>query len=278
MQLHHQTSFECSKVITQHYSTSFSLGIKTLDKEIRPAIYAIYGMVRIADEIVDTFHDFDKRKLLQDFRSDTFRAINDQLSTNPILHAFQLTVNRYAIPLHLVEAFFNSMEMDLETQSYNSRAMYEEYIYGSAEVVGLMCLQVFCNGNQEQYTTLEPFARKLGAAFQKVNFLRDMKSDKLDRSRVYFPGIDLNRFDEVSKREIIADIQNDFDEALLGIRLLPDSSRKGVYLAYIYYRNLFKKIAQASVSEILEERIRVSDARKVYLFMNSMVRTSLNLV
>lgn len=278
MQLHHQTSFECSKVITQHYSTSFSLGIKTLDKSLRPAIYAIYGMVRIADEIVDTFHDHDKRRLLAEFRDETFRAIDRGLSTNPVLHAFQVTVNQYRIPLHLIDTFFNSMEMDLEKQTYESRALYDEYIYGSAEVVGLMCLQVFCGGDETQYAELEPYARSLGAAFQKVNFLRDMKSDQVERSRVYFPGIDIQKFDEQAKMEIIRDIQRDFDEALTGIRKLPESSRKGVYLAYSYYRNLFGKIARASIREIMNERIRVSDVRKAYLFMNSMVRTSLNLV
>lgn len=278
MQLHHQTSFECSKVITQRYSTSFSLGIKTLDRSLRPAIYAIYGMVRIADEIVDTFHEHDKRQLLADFRDETFRSIERGLSTNPVLHAFQYTVNQYRIPQHLIEAFFNSMEMDLHKQTYESRAVYDEYIYGSAEVVGLMCLQVFCNGDEKQYSELEPYARSLGAAFQKVNFLRDMKSDQLERSRVYFPGIDIRKFDEQAKLEIIRDIQYDFDQALIGIRKLPETSRKGVYLAYTYYRNLFGKIARASIREIMNERIRVSDVRKAYLFMNSMVKTSLNLV
>lgn len=276
--LYNHSCNRCSELITKKYSTSFSLGIRVFDKEFRNPIYGIYGFVRFADEIVDTFHDFDKRQLLADFRKDTFRAIELGISLNPILQSFQQVVNAYQIDHHLIIDFLDSMEMDLHKTTYESEALYQKYIYGSAEVVGLMCLQVFTLGDKEYYEELAPYARSLGAAFQKINFLRDMNSDLKDRGRVYFPGIDLTRFDEYTKQEILKDIQKDFDSALEGIKRLPKGARRGVYLAYVYYLNLYKNIRKATVEKIMEERIRVSDRQKAYLLMNSVVRNSMNLL
>jgi 15-cis-phytoene synthase len=269
---------ECSELITKRYSTSFSLGIRVFDEEFRNPIYGIYGFVRFADEIVDTFHDFDKKALLHDFRKETFKAIEQKISLNPILQSFQLVVNTYNIDHQLITDFLDSMEMDLHKSTYESEALYNKYIYGSAEVVGLMCLQVFTKGDKTFYEELAPYAKSLGAAFQKINFLRDMNSDLEERGRVYFPGIDLTRFDEVTKQEILKDIQLDFDNALEGIRRLPKGARRGVYLAYVYYLNLYKNIRNASVEKIMGERIRVSDKRKAYLLMNTVVRNSMNLL
>lgn len=248
------------------------------DKEFREPIYGIYGFVRFADEIVDTFHDFDKKELLSDFRKDTFKAIAQGISLNPVLQSFQSVVNKFQIDHQLITDFLDSMEMDLYKSTYESEALYKKYIYGSAEVVGLMCLQVFTNNDKKYFEELAPYARSLGAAFQKVNFLRDMNSDMEERGRVYFPGIDLSKFDERTKQTIARDIQIDFDNSLEGIRKLPKGARRGVYLAYIYYVNLFKKIKNSSIETILAERIRVSDKRKAYLYMNTMVRNTFNLV
>jgi phytoene synthase len=277
-QLYQNSCVECSELITKRYSTSFSLGIRVFDKEFRNPIYSIYGFVRFADEIVDTFHQYDKKELLDDFRKETFKAIVQKISLNPILQAFQQVVNEYEINHQLITDFLDSMEMDLHKSTYESEAIYNKYIYGSAEVVGLMCLQVFTKGDNAFYNQLAPYAKSLGAAFQKINFLRDMNSDLEERSRVYFPGIDLTKFDEFTKQEILKDIQLDFDNALEGIRLLPKGARRGVYLAYVYYLNLYKNIRKASVEKIMEERIRVSDKRKAYLLMNTVVRNSMNLL
>jgi phytoene synthase len=277
-QLYQNSCVECSELITKRYSTSFSLGIRVFDKEFRNPIYSIYGFVRFADEIVDTFHQFDKKELLDDFRKETFKAIVQKISLNPILQAFQQVVNEYEIDHQLITDFLDSMEMDLHKSTYESEAIYNKYIYGSAEVVGLMCLQVFTKGDNAFYSQLAPYAKSLGAAFQKINFLRDMNSDLEERGRVYFPGIDLTKFDEFTKQEILKDIQLDFDNALEGIRLLPKGARRGVYLAYVYYLNLYKNIRKASVEKIMEERIRVSDKRKAYLLMNTVVRNSMNLL
>ncbi|MBK9330445.1 MAG: phytoene/squalene synthase family protein [Sphingobacteriales bacterium] len=276
--LYNHSCNRCSELITKKYSTSFSLGIRVSDKEFRNTIYGIYGFVRFADEIVDTFHDFDKRQLLADFRKDTFKAIEQGISLNPVLQSFQQVVNTYQIDHHLITDFLDSMEMDLHKTTYESEALYQKYIYGSAEVVGLMCLQVFTRGDKDYYEELAPYAKSLGAAFQKINFLRDMNSDLKDRGRVYFPGIDLTRFDEYTKQEILKDIQKDFDSALEGIKRLPKGARRGVYLAYVYYLNLYKNIRKATVEKIMEERIRVSDRQKAYLLMNSVVRNSMNLL
>ena len=264
LDLYNKTTLECSKLITEHYSTSFTLGIKTLDKKLHFPIYAIYGFVRYADEIVDTFYDYNQRFLFDKFKADTFEAIKDKISLNPVLHSFQLMVNQYNIEHELIDAFLHSMEMDLKESEYN-QAGYEEYVYGSAEVVGLMCLRVFCDGNFEQYNQLRTGAKRLGAAFQKVNFLRDVKSDFEDRGRVYFPNVDFSNFLQKDKESIEADIQADFDAAYIAIRQLPVSARKGVYLAYIYYVTLFNKIKAVPANKVQEERIRVPDFQKIIL-------------
>ncbi len=273
--LYHATCAECSKLITTRYSTSFSLGIRVFHKRLRTPIYAIYGFVRFADEIVDTFHEYDKSSLFERFRKETYQAIDEKISLNPVLHAFQQTVHQYNIEHELIEAFLRSMEMDLHKDAYDPSG-YDEYIYGSAEVVGLMCLRVFVEGNEEAYQKLKEPARKLGAAFQKINFLRDIKSDFDERGRVYFPGVSFQSFTNDQKLQIERDIKSDFDEALEGIRSLPESSRFGVYLAYKYYTQLFAKISRASAQHVAEKRFRVSDKRKIYLLFSSALRHRLN--
>lgn len=271
MNLFDRTSYHISKRVTNNYSTSFSLGIKVLAKKFHNPIYAIYGFVRYADEIVDTFHNHDKEILLEEFKVETYKAIEQKISLNPVLQSFQLVVNEYNIDRSLIEAFFHSMSMDLEHVDYDNEK-YEQYIYGSAEVVGLMCLYVFCDGNEDKYIELEYSAKKLGAAFQKVNFLRDIKSDFKERGRVYFPGIDLNNFDSSSKSEIEKDIKSDFDEALKGIKKLPKGASIGVYLAYVYYLKLFSKIRSCPVNEILDRRVRVPDFVKLILLLKTYIR------
>ncbi|SEJ13670.1 Phytoene/squalene synthetase [Cyclobacterium xiamenense] len=267
-QLFDETALECSKLITQRYSTSFTLGIRTLHKELHLPIYAIYGFVRYADEIVDTFHDKDKQALLDAFREDTYRAIREGISLNPVLHAFQLIVNQYQIERELIDAFLTSMEMDLDFTRYND-SKYKEYIYGSAEVVGLMCLRVFCKGDSQTYDRLRGAACKLGAAFQKVNFLRDLKSDYEERGRVYFPGVEFKDFNRAIKSEIEADIEQDFDEALIGIHQLPKGAMLGVKIAYLYYRKLFSKIKELPPEVITQQRIRIPNGRKMALLVRT---------
>ncbi|MEZ4949050.1 MAG: phytoene/squalene synthase family protein [Saprospiraceae bacterium] len=268
---------ECSKVITNRYSTSFSLGIRVFDKKFRGPIYAIYGFVRFADEIVDTFHGYDKKQLLDRFRQDTWTAIDEKISLNPVLHAFQQTVHQYNIERPLIEAFLDSMEMDLYNQDYEKN-LYEKYIYGSAEVVGLMCLRVFVEGDSATYDQLKASAQSLGAAFQKVNFLRDMKSDFKERGRVYFPGVDFTAFTDNDKKTIEEDIKQDFEDAMTGIKQLPKGARFGVYLAYRYYIKLFEKIKMAPCALVQQERIRVPDSRKIYLLLTSAVRNRAGLI
>lgn len=275
IQLFNQTALECSKLITERYSTSFTLGIKTLDAKFHLPIYAIYGFVRYADEIVDTFHGYDKKFLLDKFRQDTYETIEQRISLNPVLHAFQLVVNEYQIERALIDAFLHSMEMDLAPLEYN-RNLYDEYIYGSAEVVGLMCLRVFCEGDMKMFDHLKEGARRLGAAFQKVNFLRDLKSDYVERGRVYFPEVDFRLFSKEAKRKIEADIQADFDAAHIAIQQLPRSARMGVYLAYVYYLTLFNKIKETSASRIQEERIRVPDFQKMALLAKTYLQFRLS--
>ncbi len=275
MELYNTTCFECSKLITHRYSTSFSLGIKAFAEPMRDPIYAIYGFVRYADEIVDTFHGYDKERLIADFKNQTFVAIQDQISLNPVIHCFQAVVNRYQIPQELIDAFFVSMEMDLTEQVYD-QAAYEKYIYGSAEVIGLMCLMVFCKGDKTQYAALAPAASKLGAAFQKINFLRDIKSDFEERGRTYFPNINFLNFNNQDKINIEQDIQADFDEGYKGILLLPNSSRLGVFIAYQYYIALFDKIKKLDASVIANKRIRVSDGHKFSLFLSSIIKNNFN--
>lgn len=268
---------DCSVRTTQAYSTSFSLGIRFLGPELREAIYAIYGFVRFADEIVDTFHGHDKAQLLARFKADTYEALEVRISMNPILHAFQRTYHAYGLEREHVDLFLRSMEWDLDRLRYD-RADYDAYIVGSAEVVGLMCLKVFVHGDEAQYEKLLPAARRLGAAFQKINFLRDLQADYQEMGRAYFPGIDLSQFDEGTKREIEREIESDFAAALVGIQQLPRDSRLGVYVAYIYYTRLFKKIRALSSERILEARVRIPNAQKATLFVGSYLRHSFNLL
>ena len=277
MQLYRQVCIETSRLITQRYSTSFTMGIRAFDKRFRDPIYAIYGFVRFADEIVDTFHDYPKAQLLARFWEDTHRAIDEGISLNPVLQSFQEVVNEFHIERELIDAFLRSMEMDLHENIYD-QSTYEEYIYGSAEVVGLMCLRVFCEGDKAYYDSLKAPARSLGAAFQKVNFLRDLKSDFDDRGRIYFPGVDFTNFSAADKIMIEEDIRQDFDRGYEGILRLPEGARFGVYLAYVYYLNLLQKIKRAPANRVAEERIRVNDGRKVVLLFSSAVRNSLNLL
>ncbi len=277
LELYNKTCLECSKLITNRYSTSFSLGIRVFDKRFRSPIYAIYGFVRFADEIVDTFHEYPKEELLSRFWEDTYRAIDERISLNPVLQAFQETVHKYHIERELIDAFLKSMEMDLYFNEYDP-SKYKEYIYGSAEVVGLMCLRVFCEGDDAMYQRLKESARSLGSAFQKINFLRDMASDFDDRGRVYFPGVDFTQFTAQDKIDIEADIKKDFDDAYKGIIQLPKGVRLGVYLAYVYYTNLFQKIRQSPAERVTQERIRVHDGKKMYLLFSSALRNSLNLL
>ena len=268
--LFEKISAESSKNVTRTYSTSFSLGIKSLHHRFHAPIYGIYGMVRFADEIVDTFHDYDKKYLLEKFKSDTFEAIESRISLNPILFSFQKVVNEYKIPLDLIEAFFKSMETDLYETTYDAQG-YQEYIYGSAEVVGLMCLRVFAEGDPTLYENLKVPARALGAAFQKVNFLRDMNSDVNDLGRVYFPGIDFQKFGEAAKLQIEKEVAEDFRTAHAGILLLPEGARSGVMLACRYYCALFKRIKSAPAEKLLDTRIRVSDFRKIMILCSGIL-------
>lgn len=266
-----ELSYKVSETVTQKYSTSFSLGILALKASIRPAIYAIYGYVRLADEIVDSFHDYDKARLLERFKTETWNALDEGISLNPILQSFQETVNRYDIDRSLIAQFLHSMEMDLQQINYNSD-LYKEYILGSAEVVGLMCLHVFVEGNKEAFNKLKPYAMKLGSAFQKVNFLRDLKEDYQALGRSYFPNIQMNIFSNEIKREIEHEIEAEFDEALKGIKKLPIQSKFGVYLAYKYYRSLFKKIKNTPAEKIMKQRIRIPNTEKLSLAMRSYLR------
>ena len=270
-------SVKCSKLTTNAYSTSFSLGIKFLAKDLRNPIYSIYGFVRFADEIVDTFHGFDKEALLAKFREDTYSAIEDKISLNPILNSFQKVVHEYNVDHDCIETFLKSMKMDLYKQDYNPEE-YDEYILGSAEVVGLMCLSVFLRGNNPEYDKLKPYAMKLGSAFQKINFLRDLHMDYKGLGRTYFPGVNVEAFDEKVKKEIEADIQQDFEMGYEGIKQLPRDSRLGVFVAYVYYYKLFRKIKQIPVQSILSQRVRISNKRKAALFAGSYLRHSLNLL
>lgn len=277
IKLFHEVSQDCSRVTTEKYSTSFSSAIRLLHKDLRTPIFNIYGFVRFADEIVDSFHGYNKQELLTEFKKSAYDAIDKGISMNPILHSFQLTVNQYQIDRELIDAFLYSMELDLSEKKYD-RAGYEQYIYGSAEVVGLMCLFVFCDGNRQKYETLKPYARSLGAAFQKVNFLRDLKADYESLERVYFPGCDFSNFTASDKAAIEADIQQDFNHAYEGILKLPLKSRFGVYVAYKYYLSLFKKIKKVRPQKIMEERIRIPDYGKIFILAKAGIRSHFNLL
>ncbi|MCG9880739.1 MAG: phytoene/squalene synthase family protein [Bacteroidia bacterium] len=275
--LYDKISIRNSKMVTKAYSTSFSLGIRFLAKRFQNPIYAVYGFVRLADEIVDSFHGYPKAEMLAELKVETFRAIERGISTNPILNSFQEVVNTYKIDHENILTFLKSMEMDLHDQEYNQKA-YEEYILGSAEVVGLMCLRVFTEGNDAMYQELKPAAMKLGSAFQKINFLRDFKADKDGLGRMYFPQLQTQAFNEETKREIEADVLKDFQDGYEGIKKLPKDARFGVYVAYIYYSRLLNKIVTLPPQAILEERVRISDKQKYALFFGSYLRHSFNLL
>jgi phytoene/squalene synthetase len=272
-----KVSCRVSVITTKTYSTSFSLGIYCLDRKFHEHIYNIYGFVRFADEIVDSFHGYDKAQLLQEFKEDTYKAIERKISINPILNSFQKVVHAYKIDMELIDWFLRSMETDLSVNSHNSKS-YDDYIYGSAEVVGLMCLRVFTENDENQYQTLKPAAMRLGSAFQKVNFLRDLQSDYKTLERTYFPGVDMDQFSIQDKIKIEAEIEEDFVAALAGIKSLPTGSRFGVYVAYIYYKRLFDKIKSTPATQILSERIRVSNPEKVKLLVTSYVRHAFKLI
>ena len=277
LKLYDRVCAECSVLTTKAYSTSFSLGIRFLGEQLRQPVYSIYGYVRFADEIVDTFHHKDKSTLFERFKADTNLALEEGISLNPILHAFQQVFHQYSLDKNHVDLFLQSMEWDLKRADYD-RVGFEQYIVGSAEVVGLMCLKVFVNGDQSEYERLRPFAERLGAAFQKINFLRDIKADFQEMGRSYFPNLDMTSFDEQTKSIIEDEIEADFKEAYKGIIELPRSSRLGVYIAYIYYLRLFQKIRSLPSERILEERIRIPNSRKATLFVGSYLRHSLNML
>jgi len=273
-----EVSYSCSKKVTNTYSTSFSMACKMLSKNIRQDIYNIYGFVRFADEIVDSFHDYDKKILFEEFNNDLEKALENKIHLNPILNSFQITYHKYNIDKELVEAFMESMRKDLTVTKYNTQEEYGNYIYGSADVVGLMCLKVFVKGDEKKYKTLKNYAMRLGSAFQKVNFLRDYKSDLEILKRSYFPNIQLNNLDESSKREIINDIEIDFKKGLMGIRLLPIEAKFGVFMAYRYYNQLLIKLKNTPAPEIKNTRVRVPNLKKVELLTRSYVKYQLNLL
>jgi len=272
-----QLSKDMSRMTTQRYSTSFSLGIRFLQKELRDPIYSIYGFVRFADEIVDSFNGFNKEDLLERFTKETYMAIEEGISLNPILNSFQEVVNKYQIPLELINTFLKSMEMDLDRKAYNKDS-YDEYILGSAEVVGLMCLKVFLEGDNQEYDKLKKYAMKLGSAFQKINFLRDLNEDYNELGRTYFPGINLNEFNNIVKKDIEKDIELDFALGYKGVLMLPKKARFGVYMAYKYYFKLFKKIKGTNAEVILEERVRIPNRKKARILVTSYVRHNLNML
>ena len=265
-----KVSNDCSEITTKAYSTSFSLGIKVLDKSLHNPIYGIYGFVRFADEIVDSFHNYNKKELFKKYKSDTYLGINNKISLNPIINSFQEVVNKFKIDHSLIELFLDSMEMDLEEQHYDENT-YKKYILGSAEVVGLMCLTIFVKGDKNQYKKLKPYAMKLGSAFQKINFLRDVNDDFNELGRTYFPEVNMSNFNDTDKLKIENEIENEFTEGLKGITMLPNTSKGGVYLAYKYYYNLFKKIKRIPANKILEKRTRISNPRKFIILLSSML-------
>ncbi|WP_445749391.1 phytoene/squalene synthase family protein [Polaribacter sp.] len=278
-ELFDDVSYGCSKMVTKKYSTSFSLAVNMLSPKIRADIYNIYGFVRFADEIVDTFHDYNKAELMRHFEQDYYFAKEQKISLNPILHSFQQTVHKYNIPDEMVQAFLKSMKADLHKTEYNTKAEYDEYIYGSADVVGLMCLKVFVNGDEKLYTELKDAAMRLGSAFQKVNFLRDLKDDFELLNRSYFPNIDLGKLDAASKQLIIDEIEEDFDYAYTnGILKLPVEAKFGVYMAYRYYRRLLKKLKNLPSEKIMDTRIRISNPMKINLLARSYVKYKLNII
>jgi len=273
-----QVSESCSRIVTESYSTSFTLATKMLDSSIRQDIYNIYGFVRFADEIVDSFHNYDKKELLNLFEKDLKKSIEDKISLNPILNSFQKTIHNYQIDYELVNSFLNSMKLDLDKKKYLTKKEFNQYVYGSADVVGLMCLKVFVKGNKNQYDDLRPYAMSLGSAFQKVNFLRDLKADHDGLNRSYFPNLNIDEFDEPSKKIILDEIDKDFKHALKGIFKLPSSARFGVYTAYKYYLKLLNKLRKTHPLKIKSTRIRVPNYQKVNVLARSYVRYRLNIL
>jgi phytoene synthase len=270
-------SIKTSRLTTHQYSTSFSTGIRCLSKELRDPVYSIYGFVRFADEIVDSFHDYNKEELLQRFKEDTYKAIEEKISLHPILNSFQFTVHLFNIDRMLIDQFLKSMEMDLKHKTYDERK-FNEYVLGSAESVGLMCLCVFCKEDPALFAQLKPFAQKLGSAFQKINFLRDLREDYIEMGRCYFPSINFSEFNEKWKKEIEGDIKKDFDEGYQGIKQLPRSSRLGVYVAYLYYLALFKKIKNTPLEKVLKYRVRIHHRHKISILCYSFLKYQLNLI
>ena len=273
-----KVSNDCSKLVIKRYSTSFYFSSSLLSKTIRQDIFNIYGFVRLADEIVDTFHEYPKKELLDDFEKELWRSVDNKISLNPILNSFQYTVNKYSIPKGLINSFLDSMKMDLEKTEYKSVEEYKKYIYGSADVVGLMCLKIFVKGSEESFTELSPFAISLGSAFQKVNFLRDLKDDSNVLNRVYFPNVDMNNFNDKAKKEIILEIEKDFANAVKGIAKLPKNSKFAVYIAYRYYNKLLKKLKSTSSENIVKKRIRIHNHQKFLVIARSYVKYQLNLI
>ena len=273
-----KVSNDCSKLVIKRYSTSFYFSSSLLSKSIRQDIFNIYGFVRLADEIVDTFHEYPKKELLEDFESELWRSLDNKISLNPILNSFQHTVNKYSISKDLISSFLDSMKMDLEKKEYNSVEEYKKYIYGSADVVGLMCLKVFVKGSESSFSELSSFAISLGSAFQKVNFLRDLKDDSNVLNRVYFPNVDMNNFNEKSKKEIILEIEKDFANSVKGIVKLPKNSKFAVYIAYRYYNKLLKKLKRTSSENIVKKRIRIHNLQKFIVIARSYVKYQLNLI
>tara|TARA_S200000501_G_C20841898_1_gene751983 strand:+ start:1413 stop:2252 length:840 start_codon:yes stop_codon:yes gene_type:complete len=271
-------SLAISELTTKTYSTSFSLGIKMLSQKFHEPIYSIYGFVRFADEIVDGFHNYNKKKLLDEFEMDCFNSIENGISMNPILNSFQMAVNTYNIDHELIKQFIYSMKMDLDSNKIYDQKDYEKYILGSAEVVGLMCLKVFIDGDENKYNSLSHYAKKLGSAFQKINFLRDVGADYNDLGRTYFPGIDLSNFTKQEKIYIEDDIKKDFEEGFIGIKMLPKDAKLGVYLAYIYYLRLFDKIKNLEPKDILENRVRISNIKKFSIMLISIIKVKFRLV
>lgn len=277
MDLYLKNALNCSKITTNSYSTSFSLGIRLLNKKYRNQIFAIYGFVRFADEIVDNFYDFNRHELFEDFKKDTYEAIDRKISSNPILHSFQYVVNEYNIDKELIDSFLNSMEMDLHNHSYNE-SQYKKYITGSAEVVGLMCLRIFYTDNEKEYENLKFSARKLGEAFQKVNFLRDIKDDFRKRGRVYFPGIDFDNFTTQDKKSIESEIHKNFYDSIYGIKNIKKEVRLGIYLAYKYFLTLFRKIEKTKAEYLVQKRFRINNFRKTILLIKCYIEHKLNLI
>lgn len=278
MNIYDEISFKTSKLITKKYSTSFSIAVSRLPSEMRQSIYSIYGFVRLADEIVDTFDTIDQELILNDFEKDYYKALSNGISMNPVLQAFAITVQKYQFPDHLVDSFLKSMKADLSKQIYDNHSELDDYIHGSANVIGLMCLHVFVDGDKAKYKELEESAMKLGSAFQKVNFLRDLKADTQGLNRLYFPDVDMENFTEATKSSLIKNIENDFDEAQNGIKQLPGKSKLAVYIAFSYYKKLLQKLKRTPANEILQSRIRVEDSMKFALLGKAYMKYKLNAI